>query len=122
MAFWDKVNENLKKALDEGIVAIKEGAKIATEKSGELASVGKLKYEAYNAHKEAEKCLAELGGLVFDMAKPPFENPLSNSEVMAVVEKIKLAEKEIQEVEEKIKKAKEDGEDDDDKEEKVVED
>ncbi len=103
MAFWDKVNENLKKAIDEGIVAIKEGAKVATEKGTEVAKVGKLKYEVYNAHKDAEKLLAELGGMVFEMAKPPFENPLSNPDVMAVVEKIKESEKEIKELESRMK-------------------
>lgn len=103
MAFWDKVNENIKKAIDEGIVAIKEGAKVATEKGGEVAKVGKLKYEVYNAHKAAEKKLAELGGMVFEMAKPPFENPLSNPDVMKVVESIKEAEEEIKAIEARIK-------------------
>jgi len=111
MSFWDNINEKLKKALDEGFDALKEGGKAAAEKSEELAKLGKLKYESYNAHKKAEKLMAELGGMVFDMAKPPFENPLSNHEVMELVEKIKEAEKEIKKIEAKVEKEKDDSAD-----------
>lgn len=118
MSFWDKVNENIKRAVDEGVVAIKEGAKVASEKGGEVAKVGKLKFEAYNKHKEAQKKLAKLGGMVFDMAKPPFENPLCDPEVMKVIESIKEAEKEVKEIEARIEEAGSESEDvaDEDKE------
>ena len=103
MAFWDRVKGELSKAAHEGWDVVREGAKVAAEKSRKgakvaveksetMAKVGKLRYKAHSLHREAEKLFGELGGIVYDMAKPPFENPLSNDEVMKLVEKIKKVE------------------------------
>jgi hypothetical protein len=94
MAFWERVKEELRKAAQEGWGAVKGGAKIAAEKSEEMAKVGKVRYRTHTLHKQAEKLFADLGGMVYDLAKPPYENPLSNSEVMKLVEEIKKVEEE----------------------------
>ncbi len=105
MGFWDKVSGELKKAAQEGWGVVKEGAKVAAEKSEVVAKKGKLKYNTYNKHKEAEKLFVNLGGLVYDMAKPPYENPLSNAEVMKVIEEIKKVEEETANMEDEMKQA-----------------
>ncbi len=106
MGFWDRVKEELKKMVDEGWGAVKEGAKIAAEKGEEMAKVGKLRYQEYQLHRKAERRFADLGGMVYELAKPPYENPLSNPEVMKIVEEIKAVEDEIASLEEERKKIK----------------
>lgn len=106
VSFWVKVREDLKKAAQEGWAAVKDGAKIAAEKSEEVARVGKFRYQAYTSHRQAEKLFTELGGTVYDLAKPPYENPLSNSEVMKLVEDIRKVEEESAELEKKIEEVK----------------
>jgi hypothetical protein len=102
MAFWDRVKDELRKAAQEGWGAVKEGAKIAAEKSEEVAKVGKLRYRTHTLNKQAEKLFADLGGQVYEMAKPPYENPLSNAEVTKIVE----VEEEKAGVEAEIEQAK----------------
>ena len=102
MAFWDKVSSELKKAAHEGWAAVKEGAKLAGTKGEEVAKHGRFRYRAYTTHKEAESLFTELGGAVYDMARPPYENPLSNPAVMRLIERIKKIEAETASLEQKI--------------------
>lgn len=95
MGFWDNVNEELKSAVEEGWTAVKDGAKI-----------GKLRYRMYTLHRKAEKLFAEIGGIVYEMARPPMENPLSSPEVLKLVESIKKIEAETEALEEEIARTK----------------
>lgn len=91
MGFWDKVNAELKKTVEGGWEAVKGSAR-----------VGKLRLTKHNLNKKAEKRFAEIGGIVFDMAKPPWENPLSRPAVLKLIEEIKKIETEIAEIEDEI--------------------
>lgn len=93
MGFWQSVNEELKKAVEEGWTVVKESARI-----------GKLRLRIHNLHRRAEKLFAEIGGIVYDMASPPWENPLSRPEVLKLVEEIKKIEEEASALEEEIAK------------------
>ena len=89
MSFWNTVKKDLKKAVEEGWTAVKDGAKVAAEKSEEVAKTGKLKYKAHILHKDAEKLFADLGGLIYDLANGRSKkNPLSNPEVKRLVKEI----------------------------------
>lgn len=93
MSFWNTVKSDLKKAVEEGWAAVKDGAKVAAEKSEEVAKTGKLKYRAHILHKDAEKLFADLGGVVYDLAKGRSEkNPLLKPEVKRLLEEIKQLE------------------------------
>ncbi len=93
--FWTAVNTELKKAVEEGWSAFKESARI-----------GKLRYRIHTLHKKAERHFAEMGGLVYDMAKPPWENPLSRPEVLKIIEEIRKIESETSALEEEIERLK----------------
>ena len=95
MGFWDNVNDEMKKAVGQGISAVKEGA-----------TLGRLKFRVHTLHKKAEGLFAELGGMVYDMAGPPWENPLSRPEVLKIVAGIKKLEEEAALLEEEMKKAR----------------
>ena len=93
--FWSTVNTELKKAVEEGWSAFKENARI-----------GKLRYRIHTLHKKAEKHFTEIGGMVYDMANPPWENPLSRPEVLKLINEIKKIESETSALEEEIERLK----------------
>ncbi len=109
MSFWDKVTEELKRAAQGGWEAVRGGAKLAVEKSEEMAKIGKLRYRIYTNHKQAEKLFNELGGMVYETAKPPYENPLSRPEITRLVEEIRKIEDEIAQLEEEIENIRKGG-------------
>lgn len=106
MAFWDRVSEELKKAAAEGWQAVKAGTKVAAEKSEEVAKTGKLRYKSHTVHKQADKLFGQLGGIVYDMAEPPFENPLLRADVQKIIEDIKRVEKEATALDEEVERVK----------------
>jgi uncharacterized protein (UPF0335 family) len=95
MSFLDRVNAELKKAAGTGWTAVRDSAKI-----------GKLRYKKHNLHKDAGKLFAELGGVVYDLAGSPDENPLSRPEVLKLIEDIKRVEQESSTLEEEIAETK----------------
>ena len=106
MPFWERVKDDITKAAKEGWEVAKGGAKIAAGKSKEVAAVGKLRYKAFTNHKKAERLFCDLGGAVYESAKPPHENPLSKSSVMKIVEAIRKLEEEAAKIAEEIQKTK----------------
>lgn len=95
MGFWRTVNEELKKAVEDGVAAVKDGVEVS-----------RLRYKMLTLQKEADRRFSEIGGIVYDMAKPPWENPLSKPEVLKLAEEIKGVEDEIRLLEEEIRKIK----------------
>ena len=107
MVFWKTVKNDLKKAVEEGWTVVKDGAKVAAEKSEEVAKTGKLKYKAHILHKDAEKLFADLGGIIYDLANGSSKkNPLSNPEVKRLVKEIGQLENNASNMEDDIKKIK----------------
>jgi|SRR3972149_4897411 len=95
MGFWDHVNSELKKAVEESWTVVKESARI-----------GKLRLKIHNLHRDAERHFKEIGGIVYESAKLPWENPLQKPEVAKHIEEIKKIEAETEALEEEIKKLK----------------
>lgn len=95
MTLWDDVSKEFKKAVEDGWSAVKVGAKTS-----------KLRYKAHGLHKEAEKVFADLGGVVYDLARPPFDNPYSNPEVTRLLEVLRRLEAETCVVEDEAEAAK----------------
>jgi hypothetical protein len=107
MAFWERVREDLKKAAKEGWEVAKGGVKVAAEKGKEISKIEKLRLRAFAAHRRAEKLIYEFGGAVYEMAKPPYENPFSDPKIKAMAEEIKKLEGEVMAVDAEIKAIKE---------------
>jgi hypothetical protein len=106
MVFWDTVSTELKKAAVEGWEAVKAGTRVAAEKSEEVAKTGKLRYKAHTIHKQADKLFGQLGGIVYEMAEPPFDNPLLRADVQKLIEDIKKAEQEAVYIDEEVERVK----------------
>lgn len=98
MGFWDSVNDEFKKAVEDGWDAVKESAR-----------VGKLKYRKHNLHRTADKHFGRIGGIVYELAKKPGEDPLQNPEVLRLVEEIKKIEAESAQLDNEIAAARKKG-------------
>ncbi len=95
MSFWNRVNTDLKKAAEFSWTTVKDSAKI-----------GKLRYKKHHLHKDAGRLFAEIGGIVYDMAATPEENPLKRAEVLKLIEDIKKVEEESSSLEDEIAETK----------------
>ena len=96
MGFWDNVNDEFKKAVEEGWSAVKENARI-----------GKLKYRGHTLRKEAQRHICEVGGIIYDSIKSGrTDNPALRPDVTALIEKVKSLERDVDAIEEEIAKLK----------------
>jgi hypothetical protein len=107
MSFWEKVNSGLRKAVEDGWLVVKEGTKVAAGKTDEVTRRGRLRYQVYSLHRKAEKSLTKIGGKVYDIAKMPSKkNPLSNREIINLVDEVNKIEEKVKKIEEQMKAIK----------------
>jgi hypothetical protein len=107
MSFWEKMNNGLRKAVEDGWLVVKEGTKVAAGKTDEVAKRGRLKYQIYTLHRKAEKSLTKIGGKVYDIAKTPSKkNPLANREIINLVDEVNKIEEKIKKIDAQIKELK----------------
>lgn len=95
MSFLDSVNEELRKAVEEGWTALKESAQS-----------GKLRLKLHNLNREAEKRLREIGGIVYEAEKRLEEDPLKRPEVQRLIAEVKQIEAETEVLREELEKVK----------------
>ena len=95
MSFWDKIQEDLKKNLLEGIEIFKEGSSVFTEKIEELTGEGKKKYQVFSLNMKVQEEFAKLGGAIYDLTIKKSKNPLSNMKVKSILAKINKMEARI---------------------------
>ena len=95
MSFWDKIQDDLKKNLQEGIDIFKEGSSVFTDKIGELTGEGKKKYQVFNLNMKVQEEFAKLGGAIYDLTVAGSKNPLTNANVKSILAKINKMESSI---------------------------
>jgi len=99
MSFWDKIQDDLKKNLQEGIEIFKEGSSVFTEKIEELTGEGKKKYQVFNLNMKVQEEFAKLGGAVYDLTVKKSKNPLATTKVKSILAKINKMEDRINKLE-----------------------
>ena len=104
MSFWKEVRADLEEGVKEGIEVIKEGATFVKEKTEELTEEGKKRLKLFELKAKVRKEMTELGGQVYDL-KFRVKNPLGDSKVKVVIERIKKLEDQIMRLEGKTKEA-----------------
>lgn len=104
MSFWNKIQEDLKKNLQEGIEIFKEGSSVVSEKIEQLTSGGKKKYRSFNLNMKVQEEFSALGGAVYDLVAKKSRNPLASSTVKSIIARINRLEAEISSLDEKEKK------------------
>jgi len=100
MSLWEK----LKKTLDEGYEATKDGISTILEKTGELSQIAKLRIRLIGIHRKIHDNFFELGGRVYDLTSKKKKDLLADEEVSRLLEEVKALEKEISATEAEIEK------------------
>ena len=104
MSLWDKIQDDLKKNLQEGIEIFKEGSSVFTEKIEELTGEGKKKYKVFNLNMKVQEEFAKLGGAVYDLTLKKSKNPMSNAKVKSILARINKMDARIDKLEDNEKK------------------
>jgi hypothetical protein len=104
MSFWNKIQEDLKKNIHEGLEIFKEGSSVVTEKIEKLTEGGKNKYKAFNLNMKVQEEFAKLGGEIYDLITKKSKNPLASKKVKSIITRINKFEAQINKLESKGKK------------------
>jgi hypothetical protein len=104
MSFWDKIQEDLKKNIQEGLEMFREGSTAVTEKIEKLTEGGKNKYKAFNLNMKVQEDFAKLGGEIYDLISKKSKNPLANRKVKSIISRINKIESQINKLETKEEK------------------
>lgn len=96
MNFWEKVRKDVQKSFKDGMAVIKV-------KASELSEEGKKRYKVFDLKHKVHRHMSELGGLVYSLKST--SNPMSDTKVKAVLEKIGKLEEQINKLETSLEKA-----------------
>ena len=99
MNFLEKIQEDLKKNLKEGLDIFKEGSSVLTDKLEQLTTGGKNKYKVFNLNMKVQEEFARLGGEVYDLIVKKSKNPLGSKSVTSIISKINKLEAQINKLE-----------------------
>lgn len=102
MSLREKIKTDLEQGIVEGIDMFREGAAFVKEKTEELTEEGKKRVNLFELKIKVRKEMTELGGRVYEL-KHQEESPFLDSEVKAIIERIKKFEDQIGELEGKDK-------------------
>lgn len=99
MNFLEKIQEDLKKNLKEGLDIFKEGSSVLTDKLEQLTTGGKNKYKVFNLNMKVQEEFARLGGELYDLIVKKSKNPLGSKSVTSIISKINKLEAQINKLE-----------------------
>jgi len=102
--FFDKIKKDVKKGLEEGFAAVKQGANVVSEKMGELTEEGKRQYKMLALQLKIQNQITELGAKTYDVLKKQ-QSPEADKKIKAVFVKIKKLEAQLRKLE-AVKKTK----------------
>ena len=94
--------ESVKKGLQEGVGAVRRGATVAREVTGEAIKISKLRYSIYGLRSEIQDMFAEMGGLIFDGLARENGDILNDPNVLQLIEEVKEYKRRIDEIEAEI--------------------
>lgn len=101
MGFWDKIQEDIKNNLQEGVDVFKEGSSVFQKKLEEFTDGGKRKYKEFNLNMKVQDEFAKLGGEIYDLISKKNRNPLGSRSVTSIISRINKLEAEINRLETK---------------------
>lgn len=99
MGLWDRIKKDVKKGIDEGVAAVRQGATVAVGKAEELAEEGKRRYKIFELKQKVQSNFTELGGKIYDLASKGAKNPFLDAKVKSSISWIKKLEAQIAKLE-----------------------
>lgn len=103
MSFWEKIQKDIKKNIQEGLDIMKEGSVKVSKRIEKLTEEGKTKYQIFTLNMKVQDEFAKLGGRIYDVSLKS-KNPMTNKRVTAIMSRIKKLEAKISVLEKKHKK------------------
>lgn len=104
MTFWEKIQKDIRKNIQEGISALKEGSTKVSKKIELLTEEGKRKYKIHALHIKVKDEFERLGGQLYDLVTKKTKDPLSSRKVTSIISKIKKLENQITRLEKRGQK------------------
>ncbi|MEW6738596.1 MAG: hypothetical protein AB1325_01670 [Nitrospirota bacterium] len=84
------------------MVVVKEGAAVVKEKAEELTEEGKRRYKIFELKRKVHEWMTELGGKVYGLSSKT-ENPMRDTTVKLIINRVKKLEAQITKLEGKPK-------------------
>ncbi len=106
MGFWDNLKRDIKKGIDEGLEALREGTESLKQKAEGLTTDMKKKLKIFEMKQKMQAQLTELGGRVFEAALEKKRNPFNDEKVKKVLQRLHKLNEEIMKLEGKIQPKK----------------
>jgi len=101
MTFWEKIQKDVKKNIQEGIAALREGSTTVSKKIELLTEEGKRRYKIHTLHMKVKDEFERLGGQLYDLVTKKSKDPLSNRKVTTIISRIERLESQITRLERK---------------------
>lgn len=101
---WNKVNDELEKGLNQGLVAIKKGALVVKLKAEQLSEEGKRQYRLISLKAKMNKGISELGARVYTLMHSGRANPLLDARVKDITAQLRKNESAIVSLEKRQRK------------------
>jgi vacuolar-type H+-ATPase subunit I/STV1 len=110
MELWEKI----KKGLQDGFEATKEGVSLVIEKTGEMSQVAKLRIKVLGLNRKIRDNFFEIGGRLYELSKKKKDvDVFSDEKISELIKEVNTMEKEIEKTEKEIEKIKDDEEEED---------
>jgi Asp-tRNA(Asn)/Glu-tRNA(Gln) amidotransferase A subunit family amidase len=95
MSFWEKMQEDVRKNIHDGIAALREGGTTVSKKIELLTEEGKKKYKIYSLQMSVKEEFERLGGQIYDLKMKKSKNPMSSRKVTPIINRISKLETRI---------------------------
>ena len=99
MSFWEKMQKDIRKNIQDGVAALKEGSTTVSKKIELLTEEGKKKYRIYSLQVNVKEEFEKLGGQVYDLKMKKAKNPMSSRKVSTIITRINKLEAQITKLE-----------------------
>ena len=95
MTLWNKVKTDMKKGMKKGVSVLREGSNVAAEKAGQLAEMGKVRYQIFLLEQKVEKNFSEMGKRIYQLIEEKVKNPAVDPIVRKGISEAKKLEKKL---------------------------
>ena len=100
MGFWDKLKRDIKKGIDEGLEALKEGTEVIRHRAEDMTDEVKKKIKIFELKQKIQVQLTELGGRVYEVvSEGKRRNPVLDENVKKIFDRIKKIDEQISKLE-----------------------
>jgi hypothetical protein len=96
------MSEGFRTGMQQGVSVLKEGSNIAAEKAGQMAEMGKIRYQIFLLEQKIEKNFSEMGTRLYDLLEARSKAPLSDGTIKKKVMEAKKLEKKIKVLQNKM--------------------